>query len=185
LTDRALLDSLRAGHEDAFDTIFRTHYPPLVRFAESILGDRPSAEETAQDVMLELWRRRESLDVETSLQAYLFRAARNRALNSIRHDNVMRRKESAIAALTTPAQPSDRATLEREIDTAVRHAIETLPPRCREVFRLSREAGLTYAEIAGTLDISVKTVEAQMGKALRVLRDHLAPWISPGGTTGA
>jgi RNA polymerase sigma-70 factor (ECF subfamily) len=177
LNDRELLDGLREGSEEAFEAIFRTHYAALVRFGESILGDRAQGEEAAQDVMLELWRRRDSITVESSLQAYLFRATRNRALNSIRHDRIVQREEANVASIMVPVASSDRRVLQSEIDIAVRDAIETLPPRCRDVFKLSRYNGLTYAEIASTLEISVKTVEAQMGKALRVLRGRLAPFV--------
>lgn len=176
MLDRELLDALRAGREDAFETIFRSHYADLVRFGESLLRDRGVAEEVAQDVLLELWKRRETLRVETSLKAYLFRATRNRALNEIRHDNIVAREEANVASMQQPVEQSDRHTLDAEIDAALREAIATLPPRCREVFQLSRQQGLTYAEIAAALEISVKTVEAQMGKALRVLRERLKPW---------
>lgn len=177
MTDAELLAGLRQGDDLAFDSIFRTHYAGLVRFAESILGDRGVAEEVSQDVMLELWRRRETIVVDTSLQSYLFRSTRNRALNAIRHEKVVQREEGSIAAMMTPAVSADRGALDGEIDAAVRDAVATLPPRCREVFELSRFHGLSYAEIATSLDISIKTVEAQMGKALRVLRERLQSWL--------
>ncbi len=178
MTESDLLAGLRNGEEPAFDAIFRAHYAGLVRFAESILGDRGAAEEICQDVLLELWRRRESIRVETSLQSYLFRAARNRALNAVRHDNVVRREGAAIAAASPTVPRADEATYHAEMDRAVEAAVATLPPRCREIFELSRFHGLTYNEIAVAMGISAKTVEAQMGKALRVLRDRLAPWLA-------
>ncbi len=97
-------------------------------------------------MILELWRRRDSLSVEESPRAYFFRATRNRAINHLRH-----------------GRP---------------------PDRCREVYELSRAHGLRYAEIAAALGISVKTAEAQMGKALRILRERLAPWLLPGDAGG-
>ena len=182
MTDRELLARLRGGDESAFDAIFRAWYAPLVRMAEGMLRDRAVAEEVVQDVMLELWRRRESLAPDGSPQAYLFQATRNRALNHLRHLRVVERGETnAAAELTMPAS-ADRAVAEGEIERAVREAIATLPPRCREVFELSRLHGLKYAEIAQTLGVSVKAVEAQMGKALRTLRERLAPWLPRGDT---
>lgn len=180
MADRDLLDRLRAGDKDAFDSIFRTHYAHLVGLAERMLRERPAAEEIVQDVMLELWRRRETLVVETSLRAYMFRATRNRVLNHIRHQRVAARGAPLIAADPVAAPSADASIIEQEIDRALQEAIADLPARCREVFELSRVHGLTYAEIARAMDISVKTVEAQMGKALRMMRQRLAPWLPEG-----
>jgi RNA polymerase sigma-70 factor (ECF subfamily) len=179
--ERELLARLRRGDEDAFDAIFRAHYPPLVGVAEGMLRSRAVAEEVVQDVMLELWRRREGLPVEESLRAYLFRATRNRALNSLRHSRVERRGEPHAAGPTAEPARAPATLVEEEIDTALREAVGSLPERCRDVFELSRVHGLRYAEIASTLGISVKTVEAQMGKALRILRERLAAWLPGGG----
>jgi RNA polymerase sigma-70 factor (ECF subfamily) len=180
MTDRELLARLRDGDTSAFDAIFRAWYAPIVRMVEGMLRERAVAEEIAQDVLLELWRRRESLSADGSPQAYLFQAARNRALNHLRHLRVEERGETQAAReLTLPASP-DRALAEAEIDGAIRSAVASLPPRCREVFELSRVHGLKYAEIAQTLGVSVKAVEAQMGKALRVMRERLAPWLPKG-----
>lgn len=177
LTDQELLAQLRTGREDAYDVIFRAYYARLVRFIESMLGERAPAEEVAQDVMLELWRRRQTLTVDTSLQGYLFRAARNRSLNYLRHEKVVNRG-SAFAAQDMVSPPTgDRRITEAQIDQALRAALDALPPRCREVFELSRVQGLKYAEIAAALNISIKTVEAQMGKALRIVRERMAPWL--------
>jgi RNA polymerase sigma-70 factor (ECF subfamily) len=177
LSEPDLLERLRAGSEPAFDSIFRIHYPPLVGIAQALLGDRAEAEEVVQDVMLELWRRRQQLVVDTSLRAYLFRATRNRALNKLRHDRVVRAGEAiALADMVLPS-PADQHLAQAEIDAALQRAVNSLPPRCREVFELSRVHGLRYAEIARVMDISVKTVDAQMGKALRLIREQLAPWL--------
>ena len=140
-----------------------------------MLGDTAAAEEVAQDVMLELWRRRTTITVDTSLQGYLFRATRNRALNQIRHDKVIQRGAIFAANEQVTHARGDRDIRQDEIDDALQQAIQTLPPRCREVFELSRVQGLKYQEIADALSISIKTVEAQMGKALRILREKLAP----------
>jgi RNA polymerase sigma-70 factor (ECF subfamily) len=175
--DRELLARLRAGGHEAFDAIFRAWYAPLVRLAEGMLRERALAEETVQDVMLELWRRRESLDPDGTAQAYLFQATRNRALNHLRHARVQERVAPQLAADPPAGTPSDAAAAETELSTAIARAVSTLPPRCREVFELSRVHNLKYAEIAQTLGVSVKAVEAQMGRALRTLRVQLAAWL--------
>ena len=157
--------------------MFRTHYPHLVRMGESIVHERALAEEVAQEVMLELWRRRDSLQVEQGFRAYLMRATRNRALNHVRHQQVVAR-EAAAAALDPRSSPSgEEEMLSGELELAIRDAIDQLPEKSREVFQLSREHGLKYVEIAGALDISVKTVEKRMGIALAHLRDKLATWL--------
>jgi RNA polymerase sigma-70 factor, ECF subfamily len=171
---------LRGGSEEAFDAIFRAWYAPLVRFTGEIVASRAVAEEIVQDVMLELWRRREVLDPDSSPKAYLFQSARNRALNHLRHERVERRGEPQVVAGTRSVPSPHVELVEDEIDVALRDAVGSLPERCREVFELSRVHGLKYGEIAATLGISIKTVEAQMGKALRVLRERMARWLPAG-----
>jgi len=176
-SERALQQRIRAGDESAFDTVFRTHYAHLVRMAESVVREHALAEEVAQEVMLELWRRRETLQVEQTFRAYLLRSTRNRALNHVRHQRIVAR-EAAIAAIDAPSAPSaEDEVLGTELEQAVRAAIDGLPKKCREVFLLSRDHGLKYAEIAVALEISVKTVEKRMGQALAELRQRLDQWL--------
>jgi len=179
-SDRDLQRRIRAGDENAFDIVFRAHYARLVRIAESVVGERAPAEEIAQEVMLELWRRRESLQVEQSFGAYLMRSTRNRALNHVRHQRIVER-ELASAALEARESPgTDADMLGVELEQVVREAIAALPERCREVFELSRAQGMRYVDIASALEISVKTVEKRMGQALSELRERLAPWLGEG-----
>jgi RNA polymerase sigma-70 factor (ECF subfamily) len=181
LSDRELLDRIARDDEEAFASVFRTHYPSLVGAAQAMLGDRGRAEEVVQDVLLELWRRRHTIAIESTLRAYLQRATRNRALNVVRHEKVAQRM-APLAADDPVVRATDVAgVVESEIDRDLHEAVTHLPARCREVFELSRVQGLRYAEIAETLGISVKTVEAQMGKALRILRERMAKWLPESG----
>ncbi|HKW47350.1 MAG TPA: RNA polymerase sigma-70 factor [Gemmatimonadaceae bacterium] len=180
IDDRELLARVRAGETSAFDAIFRANYALLVRVAESMLRERGTAEEIAQDVMLELWRRRESLDVTDSVRGYLLQATRNRTLNELRHRAIERKSEPQIIESAKSLPATDAAAREGEIEVALQAAIAELPDRCRQVFELSRVEGLKYAEIATRLGISVKTVEVQMGKALRLLRERLKAWLPSG-----
>lgn len=182
MDDRELLARLRAGDQAAFDALFRAWYAPLVRQAERLVGARAAAEEIVQDALLELWRRRETLDPAGTAQAYLFQTVRNRAYNALRHARVADRAapQLTVEATARPAPAPDAEVSTGELEAAIAEAVASLPPRCREVFTLSRANGLTYAEIAGALGVSVKAVEAQMGRALRTLRERLAPWL-PGG----
>ena len=182
MDDRDLLNRLKAGDQAAFDSIFRTHYAHCVGFAQGLLRDRSAAEDVAQEVMLELWRRRADVTIQESLRAYLLRATRNRSLNQLRHANVQRRAEPHIAGEEAVAATGASELVAGELRDAIAAAIAELPPGCREVFQMSRTQGLRYAEIASTLGISVKTVESQMGKALKHLRNRLASWL-PANTT--
>lgn len=177
MEDRELLDRIRRGDREAFDWAFRAYYAPLVGVAESLVRSRALAEELVQDVMLALWQKRDTMVVDDSVRAYLHKATRNRAFNHLRHERVQ--KKSAPYVAESPfVPPSAHAHLaDAEIAAAVGAALEHLPDRCREVFELSRGKNMKYAEIATALGISVKTVEAQMGKALRILREQLAPWL--------
>ncbi len=188
--DRALLAALRTGADAdaapaaAFDALFRRWYAPLVGVADRMLRDIGAAEEIAQDVLLELWRRRTTLDTGDEPGPYLIRAVRNRALNRVRHARVAARAAPLLAVdeASTAAGPAAEA-VESELAAAISAGVAALPPGCRKVFLLSRAQGMRYAEIAATLGISPKTVEAQMGRALRLLRARLGPWL-PGGDDG-
>ena len=177
MDDRETLQKIRAGDEGVYDAVFRSWYPVLVRVAGALVRDTDAAEEVAQDVMLELWRRRHLVPAEVSLRAYLLRAVRNRSLNHLRHLRVRRQAEPEVEALYDAPTSPDQPIVATELREAAQRALTELPPRCREIFELSRIHGLKYAEIAEALQISQKTVEAQMGKALRILRERLQPWL--------
>lgn len=173
-TTRSLLAAVATGDEAAFERLFREWYPRLADHALRMLGERDLAEDAAQEVFVALWRGRAALPDAAALGGYLHRAVRNRALNQLRQ----RRGEQfdpdgqlqpAVAAL---AQERVEAA---ELRAALDRAIRALPPRTREVFLLSRHHGLTYADIAATLDISVKTVETLMGRAIAALRAAVSP----------
>ena len=176
-TERQLQRRIRDGDEEAFDIVFRAHYASLVRMAELIVRDRAVGEEIAQEVMLELWRRRESLELEQNFRAYLLRATRNRALNHVRHERIVLREQTLAASESRTAAAPDAEMLGGELEQAIAESLAALPENWREVFEMSRKQGLRYAEIADLLDISVKTVEKRMGQALAQLRKDLAPWV--------
>jgi RNA polymerase sigma-70 factor (ECF subfamily) len=175
-----LLQRLRTGDNEAYAVIFREHYPALVASATRLLGERSLAEEIAQDVMLELWRRRDTLELTGPVRAYLHSAARNRALNRLRQGRTAQRGEVYVKG-PSEAPAADSRVMSGELAGAVAEAIASLSGPQREVFEMSRTRGLTYNEIATLLGISVKSVEARMGRALKQLRDHLAPWLPEAG----
>ena len=180
MDETELLARLRKGDDEAYSAIFREHYPALVVSATRLLGERAHAEEVAQDVLLELWRRRVTLQLTGPVRAYLHSAARNRALNRLRQSRTAQRGEVYVRG-PSESPPADSRVMSGELAAAAAGAIASLSEPQREVFEMSRTRGLTYNEIAALLGISVKSVEARMGRALKQLRDHLAPWLPEGG----
>lgn len=181
VSDADLLARLRGGDHAAFDAIFRQWYEPVVRSANYVLHDPGVAEELSQDVFLELWRRRETLAPDSSVAGYLMQAVRNRSLNHLRHLQVQKKSAVFVEALSEPAEHADADTHAGELQDAIRDAIDALPPRTREVFLMSRERNLRYSEIAEQLGVTVKAVEANMSRALRQLREKLAPFLPRAG----
>lgn len=170
-----LVERLRAGDRDAFEEVFRANYGRLADYARGLVGSQDAAEDVVQEVFVTLWTKRGSVSSPDNLVAYLFRSVRNRGLNFLRHQRLVTDFRSRKAAEGVPqAAPADREAVDAEIAEALAAAVDALPPRCREVFQLSRERGLTYPEIAETLGISIKTVETQMGRALKAIRARLA-----------
>jgi RNA polymerase sigma-70 factor (ECF subfamily) len=162
---------MAAGDEAAFEALFRAWYPRLADHAWRLLAERDAAEDTVQEVFVALWRGRQRLPEATALAGYLHRAVRNRALNQLRaRKGEVADPDGQMLPAVEPDGP--RRLEEQQLDAQLAAALATLPPRTREVFLLSRNQGLTYADIAGTLGISVKTVETLMGRAIRALREH-------------
>ena len=168
-----LLNQIAEGNEKAFESLFKTWYGPLCLFAARLLKDNDLAEEIVQNVFVKIWEKREELAINTSLKNYLLAAVRNQCFNQIERRKV---RDQHIRKILTesnqePASPDD--FLEPEVVRKIEESILSLPEKRREIFRLSREEGLKYREIAERLHLSVKTVEAQMGLALKTLREKL------------
>jgi RNA polymerase sigma-70 factor (ECF subfamily) len=169
------VERIRAGDSAAFEALFHAYHAPLCAFAYRYVAARDLAEEIVQEVFLFVWERRETWDVRTSVKNYLFTAVRNASLSYLRHERVVRRRQAETVELFAhPVESTDTETRTAELVAAVHRAVGRLPERCRLIFTLHREQGLTYAEIAGVLEISPKTVEVQMGRALKALRKTLA-----------
>lgn len=176
LRDRVWAERIRAGDVAAFEEVFRQLAAPLQVFAAGFVGSAAVAEELVQEIFLALWCQRESLEIRASILTYLYVAARNRAITHLKHEHVVAAWEAA-----SPAVAEERAAtveddlVEAELSLRVQEAIDRLPERTRQVFTLSRHQNMTYDQIAQALGVSVKTVETQMGRALRILRMHLRP----------
>jgi RNA polymerase sigma-70 factor (ECF subfamily) len=163
----------------AFEELFRTFFPGLVLFAMKYVPDQDTAKEIVHNVFLNLWEKRAGVDAGSPLKSYLFTSVHNRCLNFIRDQKKFDRDESRLQHLdsTEFIDGSDRLE-EQELEQRIFDALQELPEKCREVFTLNRFEGLKYAEVAERLDISVKTVEAQMSKALKIMREKLIDYLT-------
>ena len=172
----ARLTHLRQTDAAAFmEELFKAYYQPLGAVVYRVVPDRAVVEDVLQDVFLRVWQGLAKLPVITSYRAYLTRAALNAALRHRQRGLRQVAWDDASPAATSPAAPEALAGLHAaETADAVAAALEQLPPQCRVIFELSRYEELSYQQIAEALEISPKTVENQMGKALRILRRELA-----------
>lgn len=172
-----LAQALRRGEAAAFDAVFRQWYEPLCRYACRLAdGDMDEAEDLVQQAFVKLWEYRARLDVSWSLKAYLYKTVHNACLNRLRARSVRSKyldyNAQQLNDMHTLPDDTSPELLER-----FQRAMDALPPQCRHIFELSRFETLKYREIADQLGISIKTVETQMGKALRVMRTQLADYL--------
>lgn len=165
--------------ENAFEQLFKAHFNALHAYAFSILKDEPAAEEIVQNLFLRLWERKGKLEEQLSIKAYLYKSVYHDSLNYIRHQKVRSRyTEYAIYNSKDKLMQDASATTELgELQRNIDKALNELPQQCRTIFQMSRFEELKYREIATQLNISVKTVENQMGKALRILRSKLTDFL--------
>lgn len=160
-------------HLDDFDTLFRTHYPAAVLFAQKMVKDTTIAKDIAQKVFLKIYEKRKDIKIETSFKAYLFRSIRNTALTYLKKEQTHHRHSEAAFALKETAT-TDQYTLEyQELAKKLYDLIDELPPRCQQIFKMNRFEGKKNKEIADILGISIRTVEAQISHALKTLRKKL------------
>mgnify|MGYP003574954400 CR=1 FL=1 len=160
-----------------FEALFQVNYQALCASSYRIVQDRDIAEDIVQDVFYRLWEKRDSLVITSSLKAYLFQSTINQSLNYIKkYKNALKREDLYGSETMDDINDVEQAMALKEVNQRVEAAVKALPEACRMVFVLSRYDQLSYKEIASKLDISVKTVEGQMSKALK----HLRSWLLTG-----
>jgi RNA polymerase sigma-70 factor (ECF subfamily) len=158
-----------------FEKLFRELFKPLCGFAMKYTNDVDDAKGVVHEVFVIVWEKFGTLPIDTNYRSYLYTAVRNRCLNFIRD----KKKHVTLEKVAEHQAMETNTTLETlELERQITFAIESLPEKCRMVFELNRLEGLKYAQIAEKMQISVKTVEAQMSKALSVLRVHLAEFLT-------
>jgi len=178
LPEQLQKEALAVGDITAFEMLFRTYYQPLCNYAYSFLQDKEDAEEIVQSTFLLVWEKRETLAIRTSVKPYLYAMVRNACLNVIKHEKIRQKYAGEEVALADRSHDSVTNTVvSNELEYKIKEAMEELPEQCRMVFKLSRFEELKYSEIAEQLNISVKTVENHMGKALKIMREQLKDYL--------
>jgi RNA polymerase sigma-70 factor (family 1) len=178
IPDSQIISSLRQGDEEVFEMIFRTYYQRLCNYANSILDDMEEAEEMVQSAFVTVWEKHPTLEIHTSVKSYLYKAVYNSCLNRVKHYKVrMKHNNHVLHTADIFDADASQNLIKSELEELTRRSIEALPPQCQVVFKLSRFENMTYIEIAQQLDISVKTVENHIARALKSLRQDLKDFL--------
>ena len=164
------------GTVETFEKVFHAHYKALVIYAKTILKDANEAEDIVQQVFITIWEKRTSMEVHTSLKALLYKSVHNACLNKIKQQ-VVRSKYAADAQHNHQKMATDDGLHRKELQKSIENAVSAMPDQCGRIFKMSRFDQLKYQEIADELGLSVKTVENQMGKALKIMKEHLKDYL--------
>lgn len=176
--DKALIEKVRNGNKEAFEVLFKRYYKNLCISALRYIPDEKAAEDLVQDMFFRIWEKREDLYITTSLESYLYRSVHNLSLNYLNHEKIKRGfNEKIIRGYKEKHYNDDTAFREFELEDTVNKSIEMLPERRKMIFKLSRFENLKNQEIAKKMNVSIKTVEAQMTQAIRFLRDRLKDYM--------
>lgn len=178
--DSKLIEGIRSGDPETLRRLQAAYWKPLVRFAGRIVETRSDPQDVVQEAFIRLWTHRDRWDARGSVRSLLFTVTRNAALDELRRDRRGERASRVADSPSAPPDPSDDAVAD-ELRRAAAAAVASLPPQRREVFRLAREEGLTYAEIADVLGLSPQTVANHMSLALTDLRRVLEPYLAGRG----
>lgn len=176
--DNQLIENIRKGDVRSFERVFNLYAEDLVRYATTIVKDPDDAEDIVQHLFVSIWEKKGIPEISTSLKSYLYRSIHNTSLNKLKQIKV---KESYVAHINyvSDGLTSGANALVEQKETAaiIEQAMNELPEQCRKIFSMSRMEQLKYQEIADQLGLSVKTVENQMGKALKHMRERLKDYI--------
>jgi RNA polymerase sigma-70 factor, ECF subfamily len=176
--EQNILDAIAEGDEIAFEGLFKSYFAELCIYASRFFDDVENAEEIVQDIFFNIWSNRAKLNINSSIKAYLYAAVRNTCLNLIKHKKVENKYREYFSRQLQQDELLENDWMKGdELHDKITVTIEKLPPERKKVFIMSRFENLKYREIAEELNISVKTVENQMGKALQFLREELKEYL--------
>lgn len=168
-----LLSALRQDNKEAFSLLFQKYYTDLVMFCGNFVRDKSSCEDIVQSIFLKLWNDRKNIRIETSLKSYLLRAVRNSCFDEFRHLEIVRQYESDPDHSVLDSYDTENYILYSDLSAHLQQALDQLPAAYREAFEMNRFEGLKYREIAVRLNVSERTVEVRVSKALEMLRKLL------------
>ena len=171
-----MIERLKAGEEAAFQSLFRAYYPSLCVYARRLTGDADEAREVVQDLFVRLYEHRQSLPAPGSLKSYLYAAVRNACLNRAKQAQTRHRHHQQILYAAPTGEDAD-ALVQLELEEKIWRAVQELPEQCRKIFQMNRFGDKKNRQIAEELGISVRTVETQISKALRLLRAALSDFL--------
>lgn len=170
-TDKKTIEKIQKGDLKTYEKLFRDYYQILCNYSNRFVQDIDEAEEIVQELFYVLWKNRKTLNITVSLNSYLYKSVYNRSLQYLQHKKVERKYETYAKSQTLNYNPDpSEAVRAGELANIIQNTMKSLPDRCRTIFNMSRYEGLKYHEIADKLSISVKTVEANMSKALKMFR---------------
>ena len=179
MDDQTLIEGISKGDNGAYEELFIKYYSPLVVFAYRMVDDDDTARELVQDVFVSFYEKQVGLTIHTSLKATLYQSVRNRCLNHIKREKLLRSHHENIFLETKDSDSYFETSVETsELQQRLYSIIQELPEKCREVFEMSRFEGVPNQEIADKLDISKRTVETQISKALKYLRENLTDYFT-------
>lgn len=169
-------DSIKKGNIKAYEALFRAYYKPLIIYSERIVNDHDDANEVVQDIFMKLWEKRKTLEIRSSVSSYLYRAVYNNSLQLLKRKKLeLKYKQYKLHHKDNSVNPSNEM-IATELNHKIGLLFEQLPENCRIIFKLNRYDGMKYREVAEHLSISIKTVEANMTKALKYFREHLSEY---------
>lgn len=176
ITDQHLVESIKNSSQAVFELVFNFYYSGLVVYADQIIKNMSVSEDIVQSVFMKLWETRETIEIR-SLRSYFIQCVKNRCIDHLRNQQVKNRFDNRIPEEIQFLRDEDLWT-KTELNDLIEQSVESLPPRCREIFKMSRFENLKIAEIADKLGISKRTVETQISKALKVLRVKLSDYLT-------
>jgi len=169
-----LLDELKQGNKESFSLLFKRYYKDLVLFGGTFLVDKETCEDIVQQVFLKLWEDRETLFIKTSLKSYLLKSVQNACFDEIKHKSVVREHEDYVQSSSLSEYiDTENYILYSDLQKHLKEALEKIPPQYREPFEMNRFEGLKYIEITEKLNVSQRTIEERISKAIKLLRIHL------------
>jgi len=178
MNNNELTVDLSTNNEVVFEQLFKKHFRELHAYAFSLLKDWDVAEEIVQGMFLKLWERNETVQVRTSIKSYLYKSVYHDSLNYLRGQKVQLKYQTTTAySMKNHIDDAAGKLTMGELEQHLQRALSKLPEKCRAIFHLSRFEELKYQEIASQLEISIKTVETHMGKALRILRKEMKEFL--------